>query len=196
MQGAVHGERAYAVGSGIVAPAGNHSPHGVRNRPVGRYSAREPRAGVAYVILAAVYDVVAVLQIAHIFARLSVYQARIGGRDHILWLALGEEVLQIPAHRAREFVEAQNVVRHFPDLRPVERLVIRNEHSLLRHVRLRALVVSAHDGLVGALEEAELAVVRKLHGSVPAREVFRQKFDGRLGDDDGSCDVVLHLELF
>jgi len=65
-------------------------------------------------------------------------------------------------HRRGERLEAERVLDDRLGDRVRERLVVGKEMTGPREVALGALVVAAHDGVVGPLEQAQLAVVDEL----------------------------------
>ena len=89
--------------------------------------------------------------------------------------------------RGRELAELDGVVHQLLSVLAGERLEIGQEGTGLGDVPLRLLVVSAVDGVVGALEQQLFAVGDEFPGEFTSRGAGR--------DDDAGGDVVLGLHL-
>jgi hypothetical protein len=74
------------------------------------------------------------------------------------------DLAEASLHRLREFFEGDGVVDNGACGVALEGLVVREKILRPAEIALGALGVAAHDRVVGALEEAQFAVVDKFHG--------------------------------
>mmetsp|Transcript_3513 Transcript_3513/g.8398 ORF Transcript_3513/g.8398 Transcript_3513/m.8398 type:complete len:938 (+) Transcript_3513:180-2993(+) len=178
---------------GIVAAAAQHRADRGVHRLAQRDHAREARPHGAEVEGARISDLHRVLEVAGVGRGLAVDETRVRrGHAELRGGAL-EECEEALLHGLGELLEADSVVDDRLDLLAGHRLEVGDEAARARHVLLRDLVVSAVDGLVRALEEAEFDVLGDFDGRQGRAEVKALDLLG--GDHDGGGDVILRLEL-
>ena len=155
-------ERADAFFRRIVAAARQHGGDGRVQRLARRHAAAQARGNFREIRFAGADEVGTLLQIARIFRRLAVHEARIGGADEIIRRAGLRDFAHEFLHRLGELVEAQRVLDHVARVRRRERLVVGKEIFRLDEIIFRLLVVAAMNRVVGPLEQALFAVLRRI----------------------------------
>mmetsp|Transcript_15288 Transcript_15288/g.38388 ORF Transcript_15288/g.38388 Transcript_15288/m.38388 type:complete len:1218 (+) Transcript_15288:250-3903(+) len=177
----------------VVAAAAEHAVDGRVDGGAEGELAGHARCHRGDVVLAGVGHLLRVLEVPGVGGGLAVDDARLGGGDAVLGGVGGEEVEEELLHGLGELLEANRVLDELLDLVALEGLEVGDEVAGLAHVELRRLVEAGVDGLVGALEEAELAVLRELERGLLL--AVRQALERLGGDHDRGRDVVLGLEL-
>ena len=187
-------ERADAGVGRIVAAARQHGGDGRVQRLARRHAAAQARGNFRQIRFAGADEVGPLLEIARIFRRLAVHEARVGGADEIIRLAGLRDFAHELLHRLGELVEAQRVLDHVPRVRGRERLVVGKEILRLDEIVFRLLVVAAMNRVVGPLEQTLFAVLHEFQRQIFVR-AFRQIFQRAGRNDRGRRDVVFHLHF-
>ncbi len=194
VDGPVHAERADAFRRPVVPPAREHADHREQHRRVQRQPAVESRAHLRDVAIARARQVRPNLQVARVPGRLAVDQPRLGRADRVPAVGPRGVPGHVRAHRRREGIVQRHLLDDAPRVSRGERLEVRAEEPGPRHVLLGLAVEAGMDGVVGALEQPELAVLRQLEAGMPVVLAREADEPARRHHHRGG-DVVLHLDL-
>ena len=97
----------------IVAAAGQHGVDGRVQRLAQRHAAAQARADFRQISFDRMDEVGTFLEVARIFGRLAVHEARVGGGDEIIRLAGRGHFADERLHRLGELVETDRVLDQF-----------------------------------------------------------------------------------
>ena len=169
---------------GLLRRPGSTALTGVGRTAVWRHAPAQARAHFRDVTFRGMHQVGTLLQVARIFGRLAVHQARMRGRDEKLRLA---GLREFPDQRLHRLGELQKPMASSIDLARVlgrERLVIGEKIARLREIGFRLLVVTAMNGVVRPLEQAVFAVLDEFErrSPCPCRTNFPARAAGTTTD--------------
>mmetsp|Transcript_39356 Transcript_39356/g.94272 ORF Transcript_39356/g.94272 Transcript_39356/m.94272 type:complete len:397 (-) Transcript_39356:1123-2313(-) len=100
---------------------------------------------------------------------------------------------QAPLHGLREFVECHGLLGHQCRLLYSQRLEVRHEGAVLSHILFALCVATSDDGIIRALEKAQLTILQHFHCRVGDFHI--QVLESIPGHYDGRADIIFCLNL-
>jgi hypothetical protein len=180
--------------SWVIAPPWQHCADRLRKRLVGGNAPVEARAQLGKIFGLRIHIGRIELEVARILGGSAIHEAETVRSDKVfeIWVLFG--FFDEFPHRLGVFIEMDRVFDDARSIRPGEGLEIGDKVVLAGEVFFGLLVVSADDGIVGALEEARFAVFGKLEAQVVLRP-FRQIFELVDGNNDRSGNIIFPLKF-